>query len=84
MYASMLELGLSPSQVDEEEFSALTELFAHNAKKDKKGKKGKRAEPEMSGDQFFSKFGSAQTGQKPEGKKHVARTTAKTTVYKRQ
>lgn len=59
----------------------LLEIFAHNARKNGKGKKGKPAEQEMSGDDFFSKFSSAK---KPEGKKHVSRTTAKTTVYKQQ
>lgn len=69
MYSSMLELGMLPSDIDEQEFSVLTEIFAHNAKKDKKSKQ----EPEMTGDEFFS----AHSPNKKVGKKVETRTQIK-------
>lgn len=59
-----------PGDVDEQEFDVLVELFNHNAKK------GKKQKNEMSADEFFGKHGAKA----PEPKKHVARTTLRTST----
>lgn len=56
MYYSMLEIGIDPDRVDEQDYIHLTRLFARHAEKNRKGKDGKPVET-MSAQDFLGSIG---------------------------